>query len=205
MDEPTNDQPAFTLRAAAGLPDSGPPLDQSIVVVIDAQDEYGPTGMLALPNLEPALTNLAIVLAEARKRGTPIVHVAHEGPEGRPFDPEAGGRIMDAAAPANDEPVVSKTLPNAFAGTALSAMIEERGHNHLVLVGFMTHMCVGSTARAALDLGYETTVISDATATRALPDPDGGPDVAAPIVHRATLAALADRFAIVATTAEVLA
>ena len=37
----------------------------------------------------------------------------------------------------------------------------------------MTNMCVSSTARAALDLGYKATVAADAAATRDLPDPMG--------------------------------
>ena len=42
------------------------------------------------------------------------------------------------------------------------------GVKKLVLAGFMTHMCVSSTARAALDLGFQTTVPADASATRDL-------------------------------------
>ena len=57
-------------------------------------------------------------------------------------------------------------------------------------------MCISATVRAALDRGYRTTVVASATATRDLPDPLGG-IVPAGEVHRATLAALADRFAIV--------
>lgn len=62
----------------------------------------------------------------------------------------------------------------------------------------MTHMCVSSTARAALDLGYATTVAADAAATRDLPNPAGGV-IKADVLHQASLAALADRFAVVAT------
>jgi nicotinamidase-related amidase len=58
----------------------------------------------------------------------------------------------------------------------------------------MTHMCVSSTVRAALDRGYHTTVVAKATATRDLPDTDGG-IIPAQILQRASLAALADRFA----------
>ncbi len=61
----------------------------------------------------------------------------------------------------------------------------------------MTHMCVSATARAALDLGYQSTVLSDASATRDLPDIDGAGTVPAAEIHRIELAALADRFAIV--------
>ena len=73
----------------------------------------------------------------------------------------------------------------------------------LIIAGFMTHMCVSSTARAALDLGYPVIIPGDACATRSLPTPDG--EIAAADVHRAELAALADRFAWVVSTADVLA
>jgi len=95
------------------------------------------------------------------------------------------------------EPVLPKGLPNAFAGTALEARLRETGRRELILAGFMTHMCISSTARAALDLGYRTTVVAGATATRDLPDPIGPGTVPAADVQRAALAALADRFAVV--------
>lgn len=57
-------------------------------------------------------------------------------------------------------------------------------------------MCVSATVRAALDLGYRTTLVAAATATRDLPDPAGGV-VTADALQRAELAALADRFAVV--------
>jgi nicotinamidase-related amidase len=64
-------------------------------------------------------------------------------------------------------------------------------------------MCVSTTARSALDHGYQTTIAGDAAATRALPDPLGGAALSASQIHRTALAELADRFAIVARTAEI--
>ncbi|MFO0750624.1 MAG: hypothetical protein U1F43_33890 [Myxococcota bacterium] len=49
-------------------------------------------------------------------------------------------------------------------------------------------------------------VAADAAATRPLPDaPGGDPPIAADVLHRAALAALADRFADVRPTASILA
>ena len=62
-------------------------------------------------------------------------------------------------------------------------------------------MCLSATARAALDLGYRSTVVASAAATRDLPGFAGGV-VAAEILHDAELAALADRFAVVARTVD---
>jgi len=58
-------------------------------------------------------------------------------------------------------------------------------------------MCVSATTRAALDLGYRVTLVANAIATRALPNPLGGETIPARTIHEATLAALADRFSIV--------
>ena len=60
----------------------------------------------------------------------------------------------------------------------------------------MTHMCVNSTARGAFNLGYAPTVVAAATATRTLPGFDGDP-VPAGVLHSASLAAIADLFAVV--------
>lgn len=187
----------FTLRAAAGLPSLPPPLADSALVLIDAQQEYGPDGRLPLPGLADALDVIDGLLVRARDAGTPIIHVLHEGRAGAPFDPSAGGRPLEAAAPRAGEHVVTKTLPNSFAGTDLEAALGALGRPPLVLTGFMTHMCVSSTARAALDLGLSTTVVADATASRTLPLAGGDGVIEAHDVHRSALAALADRFSIV--------
>lgn len=191
----------FTLRSAAGLPDVPPNAEDSVVVVIDAQTEYTTDGKLPLTGIEHAVGHIAEIIGHARAIGTPVIHVAHQGRAGGLFDPEQGGRIIPAVSPADAEMVVSKSLPNAFAGTDLQQQVERSGRTSLVLVGFMTHMCVSSTARAALDLGLETTIISDACATRSLPSADGEHDVSADSIHAVSLAALADRFGVVTDTA----
>jgi nicotinamidase-related amidase len=65
-------------------------------------------------------------------------------------------------------------------------------------------MCISSTARAALDLGYRVTIAGDACATRALPDALGGAPITGAEIHRIALAELADRFAIVAPVAAIV-
>jgi nicotinamidase-related amidase len=197
MTDVTTDPGLPTLRSLEGLPLDPPDLAASTVVVIDAQTEYL-GGPLALAGMDPALDALARLLDAARGVGTPVVHIAHQGGPGAAFDPATGGRIIDRIAPVGDEPVVSKSLPNAFAGTDLAERLRAIGDRPLVLCGFMTHMCVSATARAALDLGFAATVAADACATRALPGAAGGEDVPARDVHRTALAELADLFAIVA-------
>ena len=69
------------------------------------------------------------------------------------------------------------------------------GPQNLLLAGFMTHMCVNSTARGAFNLGYAPTIVASATATRSLPGLSG--EVSAYALQAASLAGVADLFAIV--------
>ena len=88
-------------------------------------------------------------------------------------------------------------MPNAFAGTDLQSRLDAIGRKELIIVGFMTHMCVSSTARAALDLGYRVTIDADSCATRDLPDGRGGA-IDSTTLHEVALVELSDRFAVIA-------
>jgi nicotinamidase-related amidase len=186
-----------TLLQLRGLSLAPARLSEAALVVIDAQGEYR-SGRMVLPGIDSALARIAPLLARARAAGAPIFHVAQAGQAGTLFDPETErGAILPQAAPVAGEPVIMKKLPNAFAGTDLHQRLQQTGRHNLILAGFMTHMCISASTRAALDLGYQNTVAADATATRALPAHDGGAPVPADTVHRIALAELADRFAAV--------
>jgi nicotinamidase-related amidase len=193
-----------TLLEMAGARPTPARLAEAAVVVIDAQREYV-DGVLALPEAGPALDEIGRLLRRARAAGTPVIHVVHQGRAGGAFAPQSPGAAIAApAAPAAGEAVVSKGLPNAFAGTDLAARLSALGRSDVVLAGFMTHMCVEATARAALDLGLRPTVVAAATATRDLPDPLSGAVVPAAEVQRNALAALADRFATIVADTDAL-
>lgn len=184
-----------TLLQMAGASLAPPRLADAALIVIDAQGEYR-EGKLPLEGIDPALVVLSGLLERARAAGALVIHIAHKGRAGGLFDRDAaGGAILAAAAPRPGEAVVEKPLPNAFAQTDLAERLA--GRKEIVLAGFQTHMCVSSTARAALDLGLRVTIAADACATRALPDPVNGGHISGAEIHRHTLAGLADRFAIV--------
>jgi nicotinamidase-related amidase len=106
------------------------------------------------------------------------------------------GTIADVVAPAVGEKVITKAYPSSFEQTDLDAELKRLGVTDLVLAGFMTHVCVNSTARAAFNHGYRTTVVGNATATRSLANPTGG-TLSAQELHNGALTALSDIFAIV--------
>jgi len=193
-----------TLRALAGLPQQPVGLAESTLIMIDCQNTYT-RGPMELVGVQEALDQAAELLDRARSAGIPIVHIQHDDGEGSIYDVRGeSGAIVDRVAPRGDEPVIVKNRPNAFVGTDLEERCAKSGQD-VVLAGFMTHMCISASARAALDLGYQATVPADATATRALPAHDGGAPIDARTVHRTALAELADRFAAVVSVGEIAA
>src|SRR5947209_2071675 len=193
-----------TMLEMAGLTPVPPPLSDSTIVVIDAQREYV-DGKLPLVGIEAALAEIGRLLARARALQLPVIHIVHQGRAGGAFAPGSPGfEIASPASPAPGEAVVHKSLPNAFASTDLASRLAALKKGHVVLVGFMTHLCVEATARASIDLGFKATVIASATATRDLPDPLTGATVTAAEVQRNALTAIADRFATVAADVDAI-
>ena len=188
---------AKTLMQLAGIDLTPPRIGDACLVLIDIQNEYL-AGPLALPDASPAIARATALLGRARESGAKIIHIAHKGAPGSLFDRDAErGAIVAQLEPRPGEIVIEKQLPNAFAGTELNVQLAATGRKELVLAGFMTHMCVSSTARAALDLGFRTTIDAESCATRDLPDGKGG-TIAARLIHDVALAELSDRFAIIA-------
>ena len=96
----------------------------------------------------------------------------------------------------NGEEVIVKNYPNAFIATPLEAKLKALGVENIVVAGFMTHMCINSTARGAFNLGFKPTVVASACATRSLVGPNGKV-VDAQTMHDSALAAIRDLFAVV--------
>ncbi|GEO98746.1 cysteine hydrolase family protein [Methylobacterium haplocladii] len=186
-----------TLRDVSGLSPSPALLRDSALLMVDLQNTYR-EGLMKLEGVEPAIVEAQALLERARKAGIPIIHVRHDAGAGSPYDVAARiGQISDEVAPQGDEAVITKAYPSAFVGTDLQQLLEKAGVKNVIVAGFMTHMCVNSTARSAFSLGFSPTVVASTTATRDLPSADGS-IVSAAALQAASLAALGDLFAVVA-------
>lgn len=181
-------------------------LTHTALLLIDIQNDYFPGGAFELEGTEAAAKNARAALDLFRERGLAVVHVRHESvrPGSTFFLPGTpGAEIHPLVAPAPGEAVVRKHFPNSFRETDLQAALQALGVERLVVAGMMTLMCVDATVRAAADLGYGVTVLSDACAARALEF--SGTAVPAAQVHAAFLAALGMVYAKVEPTAAFLA
>jgi nicotinamidase-related amidase len=185
-----------TLRALSEMPLVPAGLGASTLVLIDCQNTYT-QGVMELEGVQAALDEAATLLDRARTAGIPIIHVQHSDGPGSLYDVDGeSGAIVARVAPRDGEPVVVKQYPNSFVETDLDERLKAVGASNLVVAGFMTHMCVNSTARAAFNYGYAPTVVASATATRALPGVTGE-TVPATVIQAASLAGIADLFAVV--------
>lgn len=175
------------------------------LIIVDLQNEYLPTGKLPLAGIEAATNNAAQVLADARSKNMPVFHIRHEFVNGEApvFVPGSDGvEIQPAVAPIGDEPVIVKNHINSFRETDLKQQLEARNIEEIIVVGAMSHMCVDAVVRAAVDMGYPTTVLHDACATLDLTF--GDVTVPAAQVHAAMMAALEFGYATVKSTQDYL-
>lgn len=79
-----------------------------------------------------------------------------------------GGKTVAPLAALGDrvKNLHGKTGFNAFLGTGLDDYLQERGVEEVILTGVVTSVCLDSTGRAASEMGYKVTIISDASAGR---------------------------------------
>ena len=178
--------------------------DNTALLVIDVQKGFDQPGW-GRRNNAGAEGVVERLLAAWRSAGRPVVHAQHVSVEPgsalRPGQP--GVEIKPEARPRDGEPVFQKSVNSAFIGTGLEAHLRSEGIESLVMVGLTTNHCVSTTARMAANLGFETLVVEDATATFDRVGPDG---VAHPaeLVHSVSLASLHGEFATVVSSRDLL-
>lgn len=185
-----------TLREISGLGNQPANLKESALILIDIQNTYR-RGLMQLTNVEPAILKAQALLQLARSLKTPVIHIQHDAGPGSPYDINSDiGAISPEVSPIAGEKIIVKNYPNAFINTSLDAELKTLGVQQIVLAGFMTHMCINSTAHGAFNLGYAPTIVANATATRPLMSANGRL-VSADELHHGALAATRDLYAVV--------
>lgn len=176
------------------------------LIIVDIQNDYFPNGKMELVNPSKAAVNAAKVLEHFRKNNNDnifhIQHIAGDPSLGFFLPDTKGAEIHETVQPSENESIIIKHFPNSFLQTELERKLKEKGITKLVVVGMMTHMCIDATVRAAVDLGYETTLIEDSCATLDLSFQDKV--VPAEQVHYAFVGALNGMYANVISTADFL-
>ncbi len=152
-----------------------------------------------------AEANCQKILKAFREKDFPRFHIQHcsTNPESPLHPTKEGNAFHPSTQPKNGEPIIQKNVNSAFIGTDLEAQLKSKNITDVVIVGLTTEHCISTSTRMASNLGFNTTLISDATASF---NKIGvtGEKYSAELIHNTALANLKDEFAIIKDTATLL-
>ncbi|PWI05792.1 amidase [Streptomyces sp. NWU339] len=122
------------------------------------------TGPDAVADADALLKRLRDLAERARSLGIPVVHVQDDdlgevGSATWEIDSRLGALDSDHRA--------RKAECDAFHDTTLDGLLRSLGARHLVVAGLVTELCIDSTCRKAVTLGYDVTLVSDGHSTKA--------------------------------------
>jgi nicotinamidase-related amidase len=107
-----------------------------------------------------------------RSAGVPVIWIQHSD-DGELKYGSDGWKFAPNFVPTNAETVIHKKYNSAFANTDLDQKLKALVVSRIVLAGALTNWCIRSTAYAAIDRGYDLTLVSDAHSTESLKLADG--------------------------------
>ena len=135
----------------------------------------------------PRITaKVAHAVARARAQGAHIIWVQHESAR-MPYD-SPGWQLVPELVPASGETRLFKKYSSSFEQTPLDKALAHLGATHVVLAGAQTNWCIRAAAYAALERGYDLTLVADAHTTRPIVREDGRVVEASGIVDDLNLA-----------------
>ncbi|MBD3887176.1 cysteine hydrolase [Phormidium tenue FACHB-886] len=176
----------------------------AVLIIIDVQKAIDHPSWGRHNNLQ-AESNIARLLNCWRETQRPIVHVRHLStePDSTYRPGQDGCDFKEVVLPKADERVVDKQVNCAFIGTDLENWLRSNSYRTLVVTGVITNNSVEATVRVAGNLGFDTYVISDATATFDKWDLDRKLHLAEE-VHALSLANMHEEYATVVDTETML-
>lgn len=176
--------------------------DRPALILVDIQKGFDNVEYWGGQRNNPgAEENAGELLRLWRKLQLPIFHIKHcsSNPDSLLNEANEGNDFKDLVKPISSELIIKKNVNSAFIGTELKEQLENLKITKLVIVGLTTDHCISTTARMAGNLGFDTYVVSDATATFNKKGPDGQ-NFLAELIHATALASLNNEFATIVTT-----
>lgn len=172
------------------------------LILIDVQEGFKDP-FWGKRNNPSAEVNIQAFLRVFREKKFPVIHVQHLSTD--PLSPlypsKHGVNFMAEVQPRSEEMIIQKSVHSAFINTNLESHLRSKNIQNIVFVGFTTDHCISTNTRMASNLGFNVTVISDATMTFDRMSTDGT-FYPAQLVHDIHLATLNGEFAKILTTIE---
>jgi nicotinamidase-related amidase len=110
--------------------------------------------------------NVALAVDRARAQGVPVIWVQHGDEDLVKGSPE--WQWVPELVPATGELLIHKNFNSSFEHTGLDGELSKLGASHIVLAGCATNWCIRATAYAALERGYDLTLVKDAHTTKTM-------------------------------------
>ncbi len=176
------------------------PIEQSALLIIDAQDSFKVGPRWARRN-NPAFEKNVSALVEAyRAAHLPVVFFLHTDSDEAFAKDSPSFKLMDFLKPRKDEPVMVKNTRNCFTSTTLQPYLIKKGVRRVSITGIQMEQCCETTARIAADLGYAVDFVTEATMTFPIPNWDKpGEELGVEEIRERTEYALRRRFARITT------
>lgn len=132
---------------------------QAALLVIDVQ-----VGVVANAwQRDRVVANVALAVQRARAAAVPVLWVQHESDQ-FPAN-SAPWQWVPELQPLPGEARLHKHYNSAFEDTGLTEQLDALGVCHLFLAGAATNWCIRATAYAALERGFDVTLLADAHTT----------------------------------------
>lgn len=165
--------------------------ETTALLVIDAYNDFISEGgklwdrIKSVAEANNCVSHMLQLLTAARKNGVRVFYAMHH--RYRPGDYETwkyaapiqkaawsrktfeygtwGGEFRSEFAPRPGDIVAQEHwCSSGFANTDLDLQLKRHGTQRLIVAGLIAHTCVESTVRFAVELGYDVTLVKDATA-----------------------------------------
>jgi nicotinamidase-related amidase len=109
------------------------------------------------------IENINTLVAKARQAGTPVIWVQHSDPY-MEIGSEAW-QIVPELVPMSNEPIIRKKYRSSFEETVLDETLAQLKVGHLFITGAQCDNCVRHTSHAAIERGYDISLVEDAHTT----------------------------------------
>lgn len=136
-----------------------PERNNAALLVIDVQNAVVEDAW----HRDEVIRNINSLVGKARSGNTKVVWIQHSS-QHLPIGSQ-GWKIVPELKPLKSEPIVRKRFRSSFEETDLEARLEGLGVGHLYICGAQTNNCVRHTTHAALERGYDVTLVKDAHTT----------------------------------------
>ena len=188
------------------LHSSDVPVEQSALLVIDAQDSFKTPQRWERRNNPEFEKNVAALIEAYRAADLPVIFFLHTD-EDEGFNAASPlFKLMDFIDPRPGEPVIVKNTRNCFTSTGLGALLLEKNVRRVAITGIQMEQCCETTARVAADLGFAVDFVTEATMTFPIPNYDRpGEELGVEDIKTRTEYALRRRFARITTVAQLKA